>query len=70
MLTPLTSKLTMKVIGAMNPCQRPPRNPAGLAPGNLYFDFNPATERIFSMVERRVIAHSPRVQELKEGDPV
>jgi hypothetical protein len=49
MLTPFANKLTIKVIGAMIPCQRPPQKPAGCAPGSLYFEYAPATEREFAI---------------------
>jgi hypothetical protein len=50
MLTPPTNKLTRNVIGAMIPCQSPPQNPAGFAPGCLYFELDPAMDREFAIV--------------------
>jgi len=62
MLTPPTNKLTINVIGAIIPCQSPPRKPAVLAPGCRYFEFDPATERRFAIVERRIIERSLDLQ--------
>ena len=40
----------MNVMGAMMPCQRPAQKPAGLAPGCLYAELNPAARRAFAMI--------------------
>jgi hypothetical protein len=65
MLTPVANKLTINVIGAMIPCQSPPQKPAGGAPGSLYLEFAPATEREFAIAGRSVqegrIPHKSKV---------
>ena len=35
------------MIGAIIPCQRPIKKPAGVAPGSLYAEVDPAMERAF-----------------------
>ena len=47
MLTPSSNKLTRNVIGAIIPCQRPIKKHAGVAPGSLYAEVDPAMERAF-----------------------
>ena len=52
----------MKVIGSINPCHSPAQNPAGSAPGCLYFEFDPATASIFAMFDSGSI-YSANVKE-------
>ncbi len=40
----------MNVIGSINPCHRPAQNPAGSAPGCLYFEFDPAIASTFAII--------------------
>src|ERR1700749_2325758 len=49
MLTSVANKLTRNMIGAIIPCQTPLQKPAGSAPGCLYFESEPATERAFAI---------------------
>jgi len=72
MLTPSMNRLTMNVIVETIPCQKPAQNPAGFAPGSLYLEFEPATQRTFAIVPKRINSHQRQVQPLAsryQGEP-
>src|SRR5580704_4033614 len=63
-------KLIQNISGAIMPCHNPAQKPAGVALGNLYFEFGPAIASMLAMRHSTIAQASNLLDDRRRAPPI